>query len=174
MNSQLVIPFQFVQGSGLASWAIRWKTDAEFSHVNIRTPDNKLIGSLMKGGVQVRPLDYDTWKKQVYVFVPVTEEQYHLFWEDALADVGMKYDRAGIVGIALGTNLHNPKQSFCSEWGTRKVNQDSKARIVTIRKDPSKIDPDTLRLILSAIPGAWEEHIPAAPGDVQFYAAAAV
>jgi hypothetical protein len=153
------ITFQFVRGDAFVSHLIEWKGDSEISHVNVVTPDGKLLGSLMDGGVQIRPADYEKFALQIRVTIPVTDQQYDAFWKDAYSTVGEKYDKAGIVGIALARNISTPGENFCSEWGTRRVNQNSPAHILWIAKDPSKIDPETLRLLVTAIPGAKEERI---------------
>ncbi|MFL6314787.1 MAG: hypothetical protein ACJ71W_22000 [Terriglobales bacterium] len=70
--------------------------------------------------------------------------------------VGCAYDKAGIVGIALGKNIAGPGTVFCSELQARAI-QD--AGIIWIAKDASKIDPEMLRLLVTAIPGATEERI---------------
>jgi hypothetical protein len=158
------ITFQFVRGEEFVSHLIEWKGDSEVSHVNVVTPDGKLLGSLMDGGVQARPADYAKFALQILVSIPVTDEQYDAFWKDAYSTVGEKYDKAGIIGIALGRNIHAQGQNFCSEWGTRRVNRDSPANVLWIAKDPSKIDPETLRLLLTAIPGATEQRITANAG----------
>lgn len=152
------ITFQFVQGSSFVSHLIEWKGDAEDSHVNVVTPEGKLLGSLMDGGVQVRPADYAKFALQIRVTIPVTGEQYDKFWRSVYSRVGEKYDKAGIIGIALGINLASPGKVFCSELQAKAI-QD--AGIIWIAKDASKIDPETLRLLVTAVPGAKEERITA-------------
>lgn len=150
------ITWQFVRGTGLVSWLISWKNDAQVSHVNVVTPDGKLLGALQKGGVQIRQPNYDKWKIQILVLVPVTDEQYDKFWAFVNSKVGAKYDEKGILGIAFGNNLQNKSEFFCSELQAAGIKE---AGIATIAKDASKIDPDTLRLILTAVEGAREVHV---------------
>jgi hypothetical protein len=150
------ITFQFVRGTSVASHLIEWKGDDEISHVNVVTPDGKLLGSLMDGGVQVRAADYEKFVLQIRVTIPVTDEQYDKFWASVNAKIGWKYDKAGIVGIALGRNIERAGTVFCSELQAKAI-QD--AQIIWIAKDPAKIDPETLRLLVTAIPGATEERI---------------
>lgn len=150
------ITFQFVTGKEAASELIRWKTDSEISHVNVVTPEGKLLGALMNGGIQVREANYDHWTLQILVTIPVTDEQYDEFWKYALSQVGGKYDSKGIMGIALGNNMHDPKESFCSEYMTKCINA---GKVFRIAKDPSKIDPETLRLLVTSRDGAAEKRI---------------
>lgn len=152
------ITFQFVRGTAFVSHLIEWKGDSEISHVNVVTPEGKLLGSLMNGGVQVRAADYDKFALQIRVTIPATDEQYDKFWRAIYSHVGEKYDRAGIVGIALGENVSGPGTVFCSELQAKAIQE---ANIIWIAKDASKIDPETLRLLVTAIPGAKEERITA-------------
>jgi len=152
------ITFQFVHGTGLGSRLIEWKGDSEVSHVNVVTPDGQLLGALLNGGVKVRPRDYEKFALQILVTIPVSDEQYDAFWKDAESHIGEQYDCAGIVGIALGTNIKDAGEDFCSEWPCKSL---TAAGIVRIAKDPSKIDPETLRLLVTAIPGAVEQRITA-------------
>jgi hypothetical protein len=150
------ITFQFVRGDALISHLIEWKGDSEISHVNVVTPDGQLLGALMQDGVKIRPADYAKFALQIRVTIPVTNEQYEKFWASVNAKVGCAYDKAGILGIALGDNIAGPGTVFCSELQAKAI-QD--AQIIWIAKDASKIDPETLRLLVTAIPGAKEERI---------------
>jgi hypothetical protein len=155
-TSQKAITFQFVRGEQFVSHLIEWKGDGEDSHVNVVTPDGRLLGSLMDGGVQIRPADYEKFALQIRVTIPVTDEQYEKFWASVNAKIGEKYDKAGILGIAMGINVASPGKVFCSELQAQGIKD---AGIIWIAKDASKIDPETLRLLVTAVPGAKEERI---------------
>jgi hypothetical protein len=150
------ITFQFVRGEQFVSHLIEWKGDSEISHVNVITSDGRLLGSLMDGGVQVRPADYAKFVLQIRVTIPVTDAQFEKFWASVNSKVGCAYDKVGILGIAVGGNMAGPGTVFCSELQAKAI-QD--AGIIWIAKDASKIDPETLRLLVTAIPGAKEERI---------------
>lgn len=152
------ITFQFVRGESLVSHLIEWKGDSEISHVNVVTPEGKLLGALMADGVKVRDFNYAKFALQILVIVPVTDTQYEKFWASVSSRLGEQYDKAGIVGIATGENISGPGTMFCSELQAKAI-QD--AQIIWIAKDASKIDPETLRLLVTAIPGAKEERITA-------------
>lgn len=152
------ITFQFVRGESLVSHLIEWKGDSEISHVNVVTPEGKLLGALIADGVKVRDLNYAKLELQILVIVPVTDAQYEEFWASVNSRLGEQYDKAGIVGIATGENISGPGTMFCSELQAKAI-QD--AQIIWIAKDASKIDPETLRLLVTAIPGAKEERITA-------------
>lgn len=150
------ITWQFVTGNSAASELIRWKTDSEISHVNVVTPDGKLLGALQDGGVEVRDFNYDHFSLQILVTLTVTDEQYAKFWQYANSKVGTKYDSKGILGITLGNNDHDSNKVFCSEYQSDGI---VFAEIFRIAKATSKIDPETLRLLLMAQPGATEQRI---------------
>ncbi|MFL6314786.1 MAG: hypothetical protein ACJ71W_21995 [Terriglobales bacterium] len=73
------ITFQFVRGEAFISHLIEWKGDSEISHVNVVTPDGKLLGALMQDGVKIRPADYAKFVLQIRVTIPATDEQYEKF-----------------------------------------------------------------------------------------------
>ena len=121
-------------------------------------PDGRLLGALLNGGVQIRPADYSKFSLQILVAFPVTEDQEKAFWASVNAKVGQQYDVAGIVGIATGINLSRAGTMFCSELLAQGIKD---AGIIWIAKDAAKVDPETLRLLVTAIPGAEEKRITA-------------
>ena len=150
------ITWQFVTTSDEVSALIRWKTDSEISHVNAVTPEGKLLGALLDGGLQEREPNYGNFTLQILVTVPVTDEQAARFWQCLRSRIGEHYNCLGIVGIALGNNLTGSGHEFCSQAQSDAI---IFAPIFRIAKDPSKIDPETLRLLLMAQPGATEKRI---------------
>lgn len=150
------LTWQFVSGKGEISELIRWKTDSEISHVNVVTPEGNLLGALMEGGVEIRKPDYDKFTLQILVTLPVTDEQYEAFWQYAYSKVGTKYDKKAILGITFGDNRNDPNKVFCSEYQAAGI---IAANIFRIAKDPSKIDPEVLRLMIMTQPGVTEKRI---------------
>lgn len=148
--------FQFSTGDSKLSELIRWKTDSEISHVDVVTPEGKLLGAHIDDGVRVREPNYMQFTLRIRVTIPVSDAQYIAFWAFVNSKVGSTYDRAGILGIALGGNLAAPGDFFCSELQACAVRA---AAIVHIAKDPSKVDPEMLRVVLTAIPYATEQRI---------------
>jgi hypothetical protein len=155
LQPQKSITWQFSTSDAEISSLIRWKTDSEISHVDVVTPEGKLLGAHIEDGVRVRDFNYSKFTLRIFVIVPVSDEQYAAFWAYVNSQVGCEYDKAGIIGIALGRNICAPGEVFCSELQTRGVEQ---ARIVHIAKDASKVDPEMLRVVLTAIPGAQEKR----------------
>jgi hypothetical protein len=155
------ITFQFVTEDSDLSALIRWKTDSEISHVNLCTPDGFLQGALLEGGIQKRPANYSTFTLQLFVTIPCTDEQYDTFWSYANGRVGEHYNKAGIVGIALGKSITNPADSFCSEYASECI---MAAGIFNIAKDVTKVDPELLRMMLMSQAGATETRIESAKG----------
>lgn len=151
------ITFRFIRGASLASELIEWKGDSEISHVEAVAPDGYL-GALLNGGVQLRAFNYCKPSLQILVTIPATDDQEAKFWQSLRSRIGEQYDRAGIAGIALGDNCAGPGTAFCSELQAQAIKD---AGIIWIAKDASKIDPETLRLLMTATPGAKEERITA-------------
>jgi hypothetical protein len=154
------ITWQFSTTDNEVSAVIRWKTDSEISHVDVITPEGKLLGAT-GDGTRIREPNYETFRLRIEVEVPVTLEQYNKFWSFMNSQIGGTYDFAGIAGIALGRNICAPADNFCSELQARGVNIfPPGAGIVWVAKDPSKVDPELLRVVLTAIPGAKERRNP--------------
>jgi hypothetical protein len=78
--------------------------------------------------------------------------------------IGEQYDVLGIIGIAVAENLTQSGHGFCSQKQSDGITQ---ASIFRIAKDSSKIDPETLRLLLMAQPGATEQRIQSVKRSVQ-------
>ena len=150
------ITMQFVTEDCVDSAMIRWKTDSEISHVNLLTEDCWLQGALMEGGIQKRPRNYAKFSLELLVTIPVTDEQYDTFWTYANSRVGYNYNKAGILGVALGKSITNPADSFCSEYASECI---MAAGIFNIAKDVTKVDPELLRMMLMSQNGATEERI---------------
>lgn len=155
------LTFQFVKDKSIEGAAIRWKGDSDWQHVNLCTPDGKLLGALMEGGIQKREPNYANFELQSFVTIIVTDEQYDTFWTYAYSRIGEAYNKKGILGEVLGTSVSDPAHDFCSEYGSVCI---ITADIFYIAKDPDKVDPDELYLMLCSQPGATEQRIPAAKG----------
>jgi hypothetical protein len=147
------ITWQFSTGDDAESALIRWKNDSEISHVDVITQNGDLLGARFKGGVLVRKPDYAKFLLRILVTIPVTDEQYSLFWDFVTSKIGQKYDTQSIIGIALGNNQSQPGTEDCSELQSDGV----KAGVIfQIAKASYKIDPETFRLLVTAVPLATE------------------
>lgn len=90
---------------------IRFETRCDYSHVNFRLADGTLLGSLIDGGVEVRPANYANWSKVYLATAPGIERAAD--W--ALRQVGKKYDWKALVGIASDTQWQDKDKFICSE-----------------------------------------------------------
>lgn len=112
---------RFVQGSEIFSQLIvaQEKTAMPFtpSHVEAVTPDGAFyLGSLVDGGVQKRPVGYDTGtiKHELLLTLPVTPEQDTAFWAFLDNNIGEPYDSAAIFGFVIPVHEHLLNHAICS------------------------------------------------------------
>lgn len=95
---------------------IRGVTWSEFSHVDVCTPDGKLLGAQIDG-VKARPAGYAA-KSCRFLYLQtdkLTAEQEKKFWEFLDAQIGKPYDFGAIAGILIHRDWRNPNKWFCSE-----------------------------------------------------------
>lgn len=140
------------------SGSICKETRSEICHVDIVTPEGTLIGAHIKGGIQERPADYETWGLRLRVTLQVSEEKAATFHAYARSMIGTPYDSRDIFGIALGdARLHVDGKMICSQFAA--VASDDKSGIVLVDKDKWQVSPEELRLAWSAQPGAIRERL---------------
>lgn len=145
------LTFHYVTSSNPGAELIRWKTDSEFSHVEVLTDDGaSYVGALLKGGVAIRPLDYQVWPLELFVTIEVTDAQHQDFWAYVLSKIGETYDTLGIVAEALGNNWHQKGELFCSEFMGTAVIQGTPP-IRRVAKELNKLTPEEHRLIMTDV-----------------------
>jgi hypothetical protein len=151
------ITLQFVEGSGLGAGMIKWFGHGKYSHVDCVLPDGWLLGARSDRvggappGVQVRQPDYVKKDKVERVVIPCTDQQQQEFYRSARSQLGLTYNKLGIVAFFFATGWTNPEQRFCSQLATMCL-QDA-GFLWKLSEVPNKIDPDDLRLIISAVWG---------------------
>lgn len=125
IKSKPVIRFQFVLGASFSSRLISWWGSSYngFSHVDSVLSNGDLIGARSDKvggkppGVQVRPPNYEKWKRRVVVEIQVAAWQ-EKAWEKWLkGQVNKPYDKAAILGFILGIPLHDRGHWDCSACG---------------------------------------------------------
>lgn len=116
---------RFVQGSGFISKAIvaQSKTAMPFtpSHVETVSEDGKsYIGAHINGGIQARPVGYDTAETVHELFLPLaaTPEQDRIFWDFMTSKIGEPYDWRAIIGFILPEHFHTVNTAICSAVAT--------------------------------------------------------
>ena len=148
------IILQFVGGNDLASEAIEWFGKGHFSHVDLVMPDQRLLGARsdniggQPAGIWPRPPNYEPWAHVSRVTISCTDEQQDAFWKFANSKIGVEYNAAGIIGFITGTNITNPQDLFCSQFGAESVSA-SGLFPHPLGLPANKIDPVTLFGILS-------------------------
>lgn len=105
---------RFVTEAGFTSWAIRWFTWSDWSHIDFVLPSGKFLGARLDGGVQIRPHDYIRPSKFCYAYVEVVDPRRIYGW--ATSQVGKPYDWKAIAGFLPRMNWQDPGHWFCSEF----------------------------------------------------------
>lgn len=149
------IVLQFSGNSSLTSRVIQWFGKGEYSHVDSVLVDGSLLGArsaTMSGfpsGVQIRSADYQNGYKLKRVSLSCTAEQQAAYYGFVMSQVGKSYDKAAIVAFVTGSNKSDSDSWFCSELVAAALQHCGWLK--PLIAPPSKIDPDALLLVLSAI-----------------------
>lgn len=149
------IVLQFVQGSGWGAGMIKWFGHGAWSHVDAVLPDGSLLGArndVIDGippGVQIRPGSYVANETVRRIVLAATDEQANAFYQCMHDQIGMPYNRIGILAFVVNANWSSVGGRFCSQAVTVALQACKWLRELT--EPPSKIDPDDLLLILSAL-----------------------
>lgn len=143
---------QFIGGSSFMSHLIEW--NGTYSHVDLVADDGQLWGAQaseiggIPAGVQIRPAGYEKFDAIGRVTVEVTQEQYDLFWNFLLVQLGKPYDNSAIAGFVAGRNWQTPDAWFCSEL-CMAAHVEAKVFSHPLAVVGNKIDPNTAFAILS-------------------------
>ena len=148
------IVMQFAGSSSLTSRLIQWFGHGNYAHVDTVMPDGMLVGArndVMAGypaGVQIRGSDYQKGYTLKRVEIPCTDEQEKAYYDFVLNQVGKPYDSRAIAAFAAGADWTTKGAWFCSELCTAALQACGWLR--ELSEPASKIDPDSLLLVLSA------------------------
>jgi hypothetical protein len=149
------IVLQFVEGSGFGSGLIKYYGHGDYSHVDAVLPDGTLLGARndviggVPAGVQIRPADYVGNSRVFRVVLHVDEFTSAAFYEHMRAEIGKPYNKIAILAFAVNANWSSVGAWFCSQLVTAKLQ--ACGWLKDLDETPNKIDPDDLRLILSAL-----------------------
>jgi uncharacterized protein YycO len=149
------IVMQFSGNSSLTSRMIQWFGKGKYSHVDTVLVDGMLLGArstVMSGfpeGVQIRSPDYQVGYTLKRVSIPCTDEQQKSYYDFVLQQVGKAYDKTAIMAFVTGSTRSDSDSWFCSELNTAALQKCGWLKQLSL--PPSKIDPDSLLLILSAL-----------------------
>jgi hypothetical protein len=150
------ITLQFVGNHSFGSELIAWFGKGVYSHVDSVLPDGSLLGARddvidgIPAGVQIRPATYVASYPEVKrIVIPCTDQQEVDYYAFVKAQIGKKYDELAIAAFFVGTQWTTLGEWFCSMLVTAGL------ELVKIFEQlclpPTKVDPDTLMLIISAI-----------------------
>ena len=104
---------RFITETGFSSWAIRWFTWSDWSHVDFVLKDGRFLGARLDGGVQIRPHNYIKPSAFRYAYVEVPDPRNVYGW--STTQIGKPYDWMAIAGFLPRTNWHDTGRWFCSE-----------------------------------------------------------
>lgn len=106
-----MIVLQFSAAPTLGSWAIRWYTRSDYSHVDFVLPDGRLLGALFGQGVCIHEPRTDYIRADRFtVDAPVA------VLNAALSHVGAGYDYAAFLGFVSKEDWHRRSRFICSEF----------------------------------------------------------
>ena len=148
------IVMQFAGSDSLTSKIIQWFGHGRYAHVDTVMPDGLLLGArndVMAGypaGVQLRGPDYQVGYTLKRVTIPCTDAQQSDYYQFVLDQVGKPYDSRAIAAFAAGTDWTTKGAWFCSELCTAALQHCGWLK--ELCEPPSKVDPDSLLLIISA------------------------
>lgn len=163
------VRLQFVYGSGLSSRAISWFSAGSgakrLSHVDAVLDDGSLFGARSDSiggeppGVYRRPAGYEKWSYKI-VFELATTDAQKKAWTQFLQDqYAKKYDKLAIWGFVLGRAWRDDDCWICSELQARAL--EVAGIIPPLYLTVSRITPEALALVCSAIGGRMIEKVPA-------------
>lgn len=122
-----MITLRFVRSKGLTSDAIVFLEKACMpftpSHVECVTPDGKWLGQHIDGGMLARDAGYDHdqvaimadgRRCEIFVDLPVTQEQADAFYRYMTGSIGQPYDWKAIIGFVDPGHHHIPLTAICS------------------------------------------------------------
>jgi len=109
-----MIEINFVDGTGPVSNFIEFWTWGDWSHVDIKTTRGWL-GARANGGVQIRPWNYCTFKKQETRTITLPEEQEQHIMNWFTSQIGKPYDYMAVAGMPFRKDWRDDSRWFCSE-----------------------------------------------------------
>lgn len=109
------IVLQFVATDGLSSDLIKWFGHGWCCHVDTVMEDGQLLGARQEGGVQIRPPDYETFRRRLLVTLPTSDQIAASYYDFVRWQIGKPYDMEAIAAFAAGRNWRDHRSWFCSE-----------------------------------------------------------
>lgn len=127
-------------------------TDLLLGHSQLKAQANTYG---IPAGVEARPPGYAVFNYVCIATIPVTDEQWHLFWRAEREKLGKPYDTTAIWGFAAGRDWRGADSWFCSE---KQMDSAERAGIVRPLPGPiSKVPPPAAMSIIGQAPGVTFE-----------------
>lgn len=115
MNTGRILIGQY-NGKSFTSWVISKKTWSDITHTSAFVNDSEVIEAWGGGVVRRNWREGHTKGTRIRIMrVECTKEQEEKFYAFLSAQLGKKYDFAGIMGFGLSANMANKDKWFCSE-----------------------------------------------------------
>jgi hypothetical protein len=149
---------RFVTQEEVESDIIRDFTRSLWSHTETVLEDGSYLGALMEGGVQIRPANYCTPKREMRYAIPVEDDQYVKAMDFAHAQIGKGYNKMGILGLTLDTGWSNSDEWFCSQLETAISVAGGFPMLNVLPNYTRKITPEMLHLSQSLIGRSYYVH----------------
>jgi hypothetical protein len=144
-------------GAGISSRAIEWFSAAPFSHVAaVWSPTEYLDAHAdtiagIKPGVQIRPQLIEVADLKVMMQLDMKDWQITIWRSFLQKQIGLPYDKPGIIGFATGRDWREPDSWFCSELQAAAL--EACGRCPKLYTPNNKITPGALANIVSALGG---------------------
>lgn len=103
--------------NNIISWAIRCFSWSEWSHVEVHVGKGKLLGADLMNGVNILDAENRYSRSDTFLLCEfdVPEEKRQELLEAIKAELGKKYDIAGIFGHLFRAKWEDSDKWFCSE-----------------------------------------------------------
>ncbi len=148
-----LLRIRFVKGTDLLSRIIAARGGETFpfvpTHCELALADGYL-GAHLRGGVQLRPLDYDkgTFSGQLFIDVPCNSAKAEAF---ARSKIGTPYAWSVLINYAVPVYLKAPKYLICSSLTVEALIAGDAFRSAQLAAPSGSISPRTLLVVLSAM-----------------------
>ena len=110
-----MISLRLINEAKLHSALIRWFSWSDWNHVDFALPDGTFLGARIEGGVQIRPANYTSPRRSLYLGVSLGAElEARILWL-ARQQIGKPYNLLGILGFPLRRDFGDGKSFFCSQ-----------------------------------------------------------
>jgi hypothetical protein len=119
-----VIRLRFISENNLMSPVVCWWTGCEFSHVEVCLPEGYLgarpfaehiDGKTIPPGVQIRPFNYLTPKKEAFATIDVDDDVTSRVINVLREQIGKEYDLRAILGFPFNRDWRETNAFICSE-----------------------------------------------------------